>query len=127
VQRAERLFERLTGYANDLGLIAEEVDSATGELLGNFPQAFSHVRLITAACEIDAAPGREGGARCANPLLARTNARPSARARLRVATLPVSRETSGSAGSAEAPEPFDGAVGSDVGQMCRPSPGGRNE
>jgi alpha,alpha-trehalase len=62
VARAERLFERLAGYANDLGLLAEEVDPGTGELLGNFPQAFSHVGLITAACEIDAAREREGGA-----------------------------------------------------------------
>jgi GH15 family glucan-1,4-alpha-glucosidase len=57
VERAERLFERLAGYANDLGLIAEEVDPATGELLGNFPQAFSHIGLITAAWEIDRARG----------------------------------------------------------------------
>jgi GH15 family glucan-1,4-alpha-glucosidase len=57
IERAERLFERLAGYANDLGLIAEEVDPATGELLGNFPQAFSHIGLITAAWEIDRARG----------------------------------------------------------------------
>ena len=57
VERAERLFERLAGYANDLGLLAEEVDPASGELLGNFPQAFSHVGLITAAWDIDRARG----------------------------------------------------------------------
>jgi GH15 family glucan-1,4-alpha-glucosidase len=56
--RAERLFDRLAGYANDLGLIAEEIDGRTGELLGNFPQAFSHIGLITAAWEIDQARGR---------------------------------------------------------------------
>jgi GH15 family glucan-1,4-alpha-glucosidase len=55
VERAEELFERLVGYANDLGLLAEEIDTATGELLGNFPQAFSHIGLITAAAEIDKA------------------------------------------------------------------------
>jgi len=55
IERAERLFERLAGYANDLGLLAEEVDPATGELLGNYPQAFSHIGLITAAWEIDRA------------------------------------------------------------------------
>jgi GH15 family glucan-1,4-alpha-glucosidase len=55
VERAEELFERLVGYANDLGLLAEEIDTATGELLGNFPQAFSHIGLITAAAEIDRA------------------------------------------------------------------------
>ena len=55
VDRAEELFDKLVGYANDLGLLAEEIDTATGELLGNFPQAFSHIGLITAACEIDKA------------------------------------------------------------------------
>ncbi|MDP9354460.1 MAG: glycoside hydrolase family 15 protein [Chloroflexota bacterium] len=55
LDRAEALFDRLTGYANDLGLLAEEVDTASGELLGNFPQAFSHIGLITAAWQIDQA------------------------------------------------------------------------
>ena len=53
--RAAALFDQLAGYANDLGLLAEEVDVATGELLGNFPQAFSHIGLITAAWELDQA------------------------------------------------------------------------
>jgi GH15 family glucan-1,4-alpha-glucosidase len=55
VERAKSLFHRLAGYANDLGLLAEEIDTTTGELLGNFPQAFSHVGLINAAWEIDQA------------------------------------------------------------------------
>jgi alpha,alpha-trehalase len=58
VDRAEQLFDQLVSYANDLGLLAEEIDTATGELLGNFPQAFSHIGLITAASEIDEARGR---------------------------------------------------------------------
>ena len=58
VDRAERLFDKLVSYANDLGLLAEEIDTATGELLGNFPQAFSHIGLITAAWAIDQARGR---------------------------------------------------------------------
>jgi alpha,alpha-trehalase len=58
VDRAERLFDQLVSYANDLGLLAEEIDTANGELLGNFPQAFSHIGLITAASEIDKASGR---------------------------------------------------------------------
>jgi GH15 family glucan-1,4-alpha-glucosidase len=58
IDRAERLFDKLVSYANDLGLLAEEIDTATGELLGNFPQAFSHIGLITAAWEIDKARGR---------------------------------------------------------------------
>jgi GH15 family glucan-1,4-alpha-glucosidase len=57
VERAEQLFEQLAGYANELGLLAEEIDTATGEQLGNFPQAFSHIGLITAAYEIDRARG----------------------------------------------------------------------
>ena len=55
VERAEALFDQLAGYANDLGLLAEEIDAEHGELLGNFPQAFSHIGLITAAWEIDQA------------------------------------------------------------------------
>jgi alpha,alpha-trehalase len=58
IDRAEALFDKLVSYANDLGLLAEEVDTAHGELLGNFPQAFSHIGLITAAWEIDKARGR---------------------------------------------------------------------
>jgi alpha,alpha-trehalase len=58
VDRAEALFDKLVSYANDLGLLAEEIDTARGELLGNFPQAFSHIGLITAAWEIDKARGR---------------------------------------------------------------------
>jgi len=58
VDRAEALFDKLVSYANDLGLLAEEIDTASGELLGNFPQAFSHIGLITAAWEIDKARGR---------------------------------------------------------------------
>ncbi|HET7048911.1 MAG TPA: glycoside hydrolase family 15 protein, partial [Solirubrobacteraceae bacterium] len=58
LDRAEELFDKLVSYANDLGLLAEEIDTAAGELLGNFPQAFSHIGLITAAWEIDKARGR---------------------------------------------------------------------
>jgi alpha,alpha-trehalase len=55
IERAEGLFDQLVSYANDLGLLAEEIDTASGELLGNFPQAFSHIGLIKAAWEIDQA------------------------------------------------------------------------
>jgi GH15 family glucan-1,4-alpha-glucosidase len=57
IDRAQALFDKLAGYANDLGLLAEEIDTHNGELLGNFPQAFSHIGLITAAWEIDKARG----------------------------------------------------------------------
>jgi GH15 family glucan-1,4-alpha-glucosidase len=62
LDRAEQLFDELAGYASDLGLIAEEIDTAGGELLGNFPQAFSHIGLITAAREIDTARETNGHA-----------------------------------------------------------------
>ncbi len=64
LDRAQGLFHQLAGYANDLGLLAEEIDASTGELVGNFPQAFSHVGLITAAWAIDQARERaaSGGA-----------------------------------------------------------------
>lgn len=46
---AEELFERLLALRNDLGLLSEEYDTAAGRLVGNFPQAFSHVPLINTA------------------------------------------------------------------------------
>jgi GH15 family glucan-1,4-alpha-glucosidase len=49
VERARALFERAAGCANELGLLAEQVAPGGGELLGNFPQAFSHIGLINAA------------------------------------------------------------------------------
>ena len=60
VERADELFAQLSGYANDLGLLAEEIDTRNDEQLGNFPQAFSHIGLITAAYEIDKARGLAG-------------------------------------------------------------------
>ena len=48
-QKAERLFKRLVGLCNDLGLISEQYDPAAKRLVGNFPQAFSHVALINSA------------------------------------------------------------------------------
>jgi len=54
-ERARQVFDRAARYCNDLGLLAEEVDPATGELLGNFPQAFSHIGLVNAAWAISEA------------------------------------------------------------------------
>ncbi len=53
--RAIEWFDRATGHANDLGLLAEEADLDSGELLGNFPQTFSHVGLINAAWRLSQA------------------------------------------------------------------------
>jgi GH15 family glucan-1,4-alpha-glucosidase len=52
VDRAVQVFDRATAYCNDVGLLAEEIDPATGEMLGNFPQAFSHIGLVNAAWAI---------------------------------------------------------------------------
>jgi GH15 family glucan-1,4-alpha-glucosidase len=46
---ARRLFERLAGLCNDVGLLAEEYDPVAGRMLGNFPQAFSHIGLVNTA------------------------------------------------------------------------------
>ena len=48
-QEAEALFNRLLNCRNDLGLLAEELNPHNGELLGNFPQTFSHLELINSA------------------------------------------------------------------------------
>ncbi len=52
VDQARATFETAIAFANDVGLLAEEVDPASGELLGNFPQGFSHIGLINAAWAI---------------------------------------------------------------------------
>jgi GH15 family glucan-1,4-alpha-glucosidase len=49
---AEALFERLLALRNDLGLLAEEYDPVSKRLVGNFPQAFSHVSLVNTACRL---------------------------------------------------------------------------
>ncbi len=55
VGRAEQIFEEVLSCGSDLGLLAEEIDPDTGEQLGNYPQAFSHVGVIRAAIELDRA------------------------------------------------------------------------
>jgi GH15 family glucan-1,4-alpha-glucosidase len=49
---AQRLFDRLAGLCNDVGLLSEEYDPRAGRLVGNFPQAFSHVGLVTSALNL---------------------------------------------------------------------------
>ncbi|HLM17671.1 MAG TPA: glycoside hydrolase family 15 protein [Acidimicrobiia bacterium] len=55
VGRARVVFERAAAFVNDVGLLSEEVDPTSGELLGNFPQAFSHIGLVNAAWAISQA------------------------------------------------------------------------
>jgi GH15 family glucan-1,4-alpha-glucosidase len=59
VDQARALFERILGRANDLGLFSEEFASSTGELLGNYPQGFTHLGLIGAAVNL-AKAGQHG-------------------------------------------------------------------
>jgi GH15 family glucan-1,4-alpha-glucosidase len=49
LDEAREIFERLLSLRNDLGLLAEEYDPQLGRQLGNFPQAWSHVALVTTA------------------------------------------------------------------------------
>jgi GH15 family glucan-1,4-alpha-glucosidase len=54
---AREIFQRLLAVRNDVGLLAESYDPAAGRLVGNFPQAFSHVGLVNTACNLT----RRGG------------------------------------------------------------------
>jgi len=53
LDEAQELFERLLGLRNDLGLLSEEYDPRHSRLVGNFPQAFSHVCLVNSAMLLD--------------------------------------------------------------------------
>jgi GH15 family glucan-1,4-alpha-glucosidase len=80
LQRAHKLCERLLGYASPLGLYAEEVEALTGRHLGNFPQAFTHLALITALMQViraeEGAAGRPGlGVAAAHVVAAKVNER----------------------------------------------------
>jgi GH15 family glucan-1,4-alpha-glucosidase len=52
-QQARRLWRELTAHVSDLGLLAEEIDPATGAFLGNLPQGLSHLALLNAAAQLE--------------------------------------------------------------------------
>ncbi|MFL5580421.1 MAG: glycoside hydrolase family 15 protein, partial [Gemmatimonadaceae bacterium] len=62
VQEARRYFSELVSRANHVGLFAEEIDPATGEHLGNFPQGFSHIGLINSVLYLARAEGNPAAA-----------------------------------------------------------------
>lgn len=51
-QDAKALFERVLGHTNDVGLYSEEIDVRSGEFLGNFPQAYTHLAVVSSAAHI---------------------------------------------------------------------------
>jgi GH15 family glucan-1,4-alpha-glucosidase len=61
LEEAERRFERLLHFSSPLGLFSEEVDVRSGQLLGNFPQAFTHLALVGAAVNMERARKRSLG------------------------------------------------------------------
>jgi len=61
LDEAEALFDRLLGLRNDLGLLSEEYDVKAGRLVGNFPQAFTHLALVDAALTLDEGRRRQAG------------------------------------------------------------------
>ena len=63
LEPATATFERAVAAINDVGLLAEEVDAGSGEMIGNFPQAFSHIGLVNAAWAITQAQQRTGPSR----------------------------------------------------------------
>jgi GH15 family glucan-1,4-alpha-glucosidase len=60
MSEAEELFSRVTETANDLGLFAEEYDPKTGQMLGNFPQALTHLGVINAIFNLEGRPSGKG-------------------------------------------------------------------
>ncbi|MEE8518180.1 MAG: glycoside hydrolase family 15 protein, partial [Dehalococcoidia bacterium] len=60
IDRARELFEKLRGCANDLGLFSEEMEPDTGAMLGNFPQAFTHLAFISTAVHLHEAEVHRG-------------------------------------------------------------------
>ena len=75
LSEAEALLNQLFKRANHLGLYSEEIDPATGEALGNFPQAYTHMGLITASVRLEEARRKSGLMRYAKDLSRRIGRR----------------------------------------------------
>ena len=67
IEKAQALFDRVVGVANDLGLLAEEFDPAAGRQTGNFPQALTHIALVNTAHNLSEARHAAG-----NPTMQRS-------------------------------------------------------
>jgi GH15 family glucan-1,4-alpha-glucosidase len=59
-EEAHALMRRLVGLVNDVGLLSEEYDPVRDRMVGNFPQAFSHLALVGAAIALRDVDGGEG-------------------------------------------------------------------
>jgi GH15 family glucan-1,4-alpha-glucosidase len=98
LEQARLIFEKMLTYANHLGLFSEEI-GLTGEQLGNFPQAFTHLSLIDAAITLDAALNR---ARDGAPAPRATHERPDATEHVQV---PIQQRAKQEDGAPPAPAP----------------------
>ena len=70
LEEAQRYFEHVLSFGSSLGLFSEEADTKTGDLLGNYPQAFTHLALIGAAVNIERARTRRIGVKGLPPVVA---------------------------------------------------------
>lgn len=59
IDEANRVFDNLIARTNHLGLLSEQIDPASGEFLGNFPQAYSHLGIINSALYLAQRHGRQ--------------------------------------------------------------------
>ena len=69
LEEAQLLYERLLGLSNDVGLLSEEYDMGNHRLVGNFPQAFSHVGLVNSAFKLAAAAETANSSKSASTIL----------------------------------------------------------